>query len=316
LREIIYLMRRLLFFYLVALAPLFAGVTLTRTGDTVHVEIDGKPFTDLFFGPDAPKPYLHPLRSASGKIVTRRFPMEKVEGETTSDVHHRGVWLAYELVNGFDFWQNEASENNKLAGKVVTVRVDSLKSGDKEGSLRGVFRWLSPANEAMLEETRGMTFRGDARLRMVDVDIVLRALVDTKFGDTKDGAFCVRLAEPLIERNGGVITNSAGGRGMKEAWGKPADWVDYSGELQGEKLGVTMFEHPSSFRHPSLWHVRDYGLLAVNPFGSKGFDKDAPDATFTLKRGESLHLRYRVVVHPAMSAAEIAALYADFAKQP
>jgi hypothetical protein len=103
---------------------------------------------------------------------------------------------------------------------------------------------------------------------------------------------------------------------MKEAWGKPADWVDYSGELQGEKLGVTMFEHPSSFQHPSRWHVRDYGLLAVNPFGSKGFDKDAPDANFTLKRGESLHLRYRVVVHPAMSAAEIAALYADFAKQP
>ena len=59
--------------------------------------------------------------------------MEKVEGETTTDVHHRGVWLAYELVNGFDFWQNEASENNKLAGKVVSVRVDDLKSGDREG---------------------------------------------------------------------------------------------------------------------------------------------------------------------------------------
>lgn len=320
-REIIYLMRRALFCYLVLIAPLFGGVSLTRTGDTVHVEIDGQPFTDFFFGADAPKPYLHPLRSASGKIVTRRYPMEQVPGETTTDAHHRGVWFAYELVNGFDFWQNEASENNKLAGKVVTIRVDDLKSGNREGSLRGVFRWLSPTGEAMLEETRGMAFQGaasedNARVRIVDVDIVLKALVDTKFGDTKDGAFCVRLAEPLIEKNGGTITNSAGGRGMKETWGKPAAWVDYSGELQGEKLGVAMFQHPSSFRYPARWHVRDYGLLAVNPFGSKGFDKDAPDDTFTLKRGETLHLRYRIVVHPAMSAGEIGALYGEYAKLP
>jgi hypothetical protein len=309
-------MRRLCFFYLALVGPLTAAVSLTRVGDTVHIEIDGKPFSDFFFGADAPKPYLNPLRAASGKIVTRRFPMEKVAGETTSDVHHRGVWFAYELVNGFDFWQNEVSENNRLAGKVVLAQFDGLKSGAAEGSLRGVFRWLSPSGEPMLEETRGMVFQGDARLRIVDVDIVLKALVDTKFGDTKDGAFCVRLAEPLIERNGGVITNSAGGRGMKETWGKPAGWVDYSGELQGEKLGVAMFEHPSSFRHPSRWHVRDYGLLAINPFGSNGFDKALPDATFTLARGDQLHLRYRVVVHPAMSQAELGALYADYAKQP
>jgi hypothetical protein len=298
----------------VSAAP--AGVVLTRVGDTVHIEIDGKPFSDFYFGPGAPKPYLHLLRSASGKIVTRRFPMEKVEGETTTDPHHRGVWLAYESVNGFDFWQNEASENNKLAGTVVPVRVDDLKSGDREGSLTGVFRWLSPSGEAILEETRKMSFGKDGSLRIVDIDVVLKALTDTKFGDTKDGAFCVRLAEPLIEKNAGVITNSAGGRGMKETWGKPAAWVDYSGELQGEKLGVALFQHPSSFRYPARWHVRDYGLLAVNPFGSKSFDKDAPDATFTLPKGDSIHLRYRIVVHPAMSPGELETLYRQFAKQP
>ena len=30
-----------------------------------------------------------------------------------------------------------------------------------------------------------------------------------------------------------------------------------------------------SFHHPSRWHVRDYGLLAINPFGSNSFDKDS-----------------------------------------
>jgi len=297
-----------------ATVPLVAAVNVTRDANVVHIEIDGKPFSDFYFGPDAPKPYLHPLRSASGKIVTRRFPMEKVEGETTSDVHHRGVWLGYSSVNGFDFWQNEVSENNKLAGKVVTVSVGDLKSGDT-GSLRGVFRWLSPSGEAMLEETRSMVFRRTGALRIVDVDIALRALVDTKFGDSKDGAFCIRLAEPLIEKNGGVITNSAGGRGMKETWGKQADWVDYSGELQGEKVGIAMFDHPASFHHPARWHVRDYGLLGLNPFGSSAFDKDLPDSAFTLANGKALRLRYRFVIHPEVSRTEIEKLYAEYAGQ-
>jgi hypothetical protein len=312
-------MRTLLFFgalFIGLVAGARAQVVLTRSGDSVHIEMAGKPFSDFYFGTDAPKPYLHPLRSASGKIVTRRFPMEKVEGETTTDVHHRSVWLSYELVNGFDFWQNEASENNKLAGKIVAVRVDDLKSGAHEGSLRGVFRWLSPAGEAMLEETRHMAFGERPGLRIVDLDVSLKALVDTTFGDTKDGAYSVRLAEPLIEKNGGVITNSEGGRGMKETWGKPASWVDYSGELQGEKLGVAMFQHPSSFRYPARWHVRDYGLLAVNPFGSKGFDKDAADATFVLKKGDAIRLRYRIVVHGALGAGELAGLYREFAREP
>ena len=46
-----------------------------------RVEIDGKPFTDFVLrGGEAMKPYLHPLRSATGKIVTRHFPMETVKG--------------------------------------------------------------------------------------------------------------------------------------------------------------------------------------------------------------------------------------------
>ncbi len=309
-------MRRLAVFLFALALPLTGAVTLTRIGDTVHIEIDGKPFSDFYFGPAAPKPYLHPLRSASGKIVTRRFPMENIEGETTTDQHQRSVWLGYSSVGGFEFWKNEFSYKDPMAGKVITLRVDELKSGPTAGSLHGLFRWLSPVGEPMLEESRDMTFREAGSLRMVDVDITLKALEDTKLGDSKDGAFSVRLAEPLIEKNGGVITNSAGGRGMKETWGKQANWVDYSGELQGEKVGVALFDHPASFHHPARWHVRDYGLLAVNPFGSKAFEAALPDSTFTLAKGKSLHLRYRIVVHPALPPAEIEKLYQDFSARP
>lgn len=286
---------------------LLLAVVITISDGRAHVTIDGKPFTDLYYGADAPKPYLHPLRSAGGKVVTRSFPMEKVAGESTTDQHHRGVWLGFKSVNGFNFWENEFSYNDKNAGKVVTRRIDAIKDG-----VHAIFAWLSPSGEAMLEEDRTMTFSGDATLRMVDVDITLKALIDTTFGDSKDGAFSVRLAEPLTEKNSGAITNSQGGRKMAETWGKRADWVDYSGELEGEKLGVALFDHPASFHHPARWHVRDYGLLAVNPFGSKAFDKEATDATFTLKKGEGIKLRYRLLIHPQMTKEEIERQYRDF----
>jgi hypothetical protein len=294
-----------------ALYSLRAEVHLSKVDGRIHVEVDGKPFTDFYYGPDAPKPYLHPLRSASGKIVTRSFPMENIPGESTTDQHHRGVWLAYKDVNGYDFWQNEFSYQNKNAGKVVTRSIDHVTSGKDSGSIRGIFAWLAPSGEAMLEEDRTMIFRGDSNLRMIDFDISLKALVDTTFGDSKDGAFSIRLAEPLTEKNSGVIVNSEGGRAMDQTWGKQASWVDCSGELNGEKIGVALFEHPSSFHHPSRWHVRDYGLLAVNPFGSNAFDKQAAVSKVTLAAGKSIRLRYRIVIHP--KTWQIGELYREFA---
>jgi Methane oxygenase PmoA len=296
-----------------AVSSLSAAVIITKSQDHLHIEIDGKPFTDFYYGPGAAKPYLHPLRSASGKIVTRRFPMENVPGESTTDQHHRGVWLGFKQVNGFNFWENEFSYHDKNAGKVVTRGVEIVSSGKESGSLRGTFDWLSPTGEAMLEENRTMSFKADNALRMIDIDLTLKALVDATFGDSKDGAFSIRLAEPLTEKNSGTITNSAGGRKMEQTWGKQANWVDYSGELDGEKLGIALFDHPASFHHPARWHVRDYGLLAVNPFGSNAFDKQAPDATFTLPRGQEIRLRYRIVIHPALDSAQIERLYQEFA---
>jgi hypothetical protein len=298
-----------------ALYSLRAQVVVSKVDGHVHVEIGGAPFTDFYSGSDTPKPYLHPLRSAGGKIVTRGFPMENLPGESTTDQHHRGVWLAYRDVNGFDFWQNEFSYQNKNAGRVVTRGIDDLKSGNDRGSFHGTFIWLSPTGAPLLEESRTMAFQGVAKLRIVDVDLTLKALTGVTFGDSKDGAFAVRLAEPLTEKNSGTIVNSEGGRKMDQTWGKPASWVDHSGELNGEKLGVALFEHPTSFHHPSRWHVRDYGLLAINPFGSNAFDPQAAISKFNLSMGQSIRLRYRIVIHPAMEPSQIKALYEQFARE-
>src|ERR1041385_3774588 len=129
-------MRKFLPLLLFAL-PLCAGVELTKHDDDhISVVIDGKPFTDFYFGKTAPKPYLWPLRAATGTVVTRGFPIDaSIPGETHDHPHHRGLWFTHGDVNGYDFWGNEPSEHNAKAGKVVKKQVGKLTGGKTSGTL-------------------------------------------------------------------------------------------------------------------------------------------------------------------------------------
>jgi hypothetical protein len=112
------------------------------------------------------------------------------------------------------------------------------------------------------------------------------------------------------EELGGRIVNSEGQTDV-EAWGKPAAWVDYTGPVDGETVGVAIFSHPQNFRHPTRWHVRTYGLFTANPFGMKDFpEADQEQGVYTVKAGESMTLRYCVYFHSqATASADIPAAY-------
>jgi len=114
---------------------------------------------------------------------------------------------------------------------------------------------------------------------------------------------------------GGKIINAEGVTDQA-AWGKPSPWVDYSGPVEGKTVGIAIFDHPTSFRHPTTWHVRDYGLFAANPFGYHDFGVAKPGA-HTVLPGESLRLRYRVLLHEGdAKQAGVAAAYQGFAQPP
>jgi hypothetical protein len=297
--------------------PLAGQVKFDRGSDRVRIEIGGKVFSDFVLGQDSGKPYLAPLRSASGKVVTRGFPMEKIAGESNDHPHQRGVFFAFEDVNGVDFWNNELNYTTKNRGRAVLDKIVEMKGGKHSGVLRARFLWNDPEGKRILTEDRTMTFFDDPKNRIVDFDITLTA-GDQRvvFGDAKDGAFGIRIADALREeKNGGLMVNAEGKRGEPEVWGKHSNWVDYSGTVDGEKLGIAIFDNPGNPGHAPRWHSRGYGLFAVNPFGNHVFDKNAPAITTPLEAGKSMRYRWRVVVHPGDTAsADIAALYAQYAK--
>lgn len=110
----------------------------------------------------------------------------------------------------------------------------------------------------------------------------------------------IRLA-PTMRLKGevgqGHIVNSEGVRDGA-TWGKRAAWCDYYGPVEGQVVGVAIFDHPSNPRHPTWWHVRDYGLYAANPFGIHDFEKKERGAgNLTIPAGESVTFKWRFYFH-------------------
>ncbi len=146
-----------------------------------------------------------------------------------------------------------------------------------------------------------MRFFADQSTRTIDCDLTLIATdKQVTFGDTKEGLFAIRLA-PTLRLEGAVAQGSArNSEGVtgKDVWGKRAKWIEYSGPIDGEIVGVVIYDHPDNPRHPTWWHAREYGLVAANPFGRRAFQGKREQAgDLMIQKGESIRLRYRMVIH-------------------
>jgi len=305
---------------LAAALPMAAQVSITPGLEKIEVVINGAPFTTFYVaGDDVRKPYLHPLRAASGTYVTRMWPMEKVaeEADAANDhPHHRGLWFAHDPVSGVNFWASESIATPDTRGIIVLRELGDIESGVDRGSIAATFEWRDPGGAPMVVERRLMVFHADDPLRTIDFDITLTAVRDVEFADSKEGTFGLRV-RPVMEEDGGSgqIVNADGLVGEQQAWGKPSKWCDYSGTINGEELGIAILDHPDNPNHPVRWHVRGYGLFAANPFGLDAFTGETTgNGGVRLRAGESRRFRYRVVVHPDDAAsANIDRLWMEYA---
>jgi hypothetical protein len=272
-----------------------AELTLVRDADGVTVLCDGKPFT-RYVAKSGTKPILWPIVGPTGKEMTRGYPMRDPQGPEKKDhVHHRSLWFVHGDVNGISFW-DELAQNH---GQVDHEEYLELTNGNP-ARLRTRNAWRMPDGHVVCEDQRTMGFGADANTRWIDFRVTLTAKDDkVVLGDTKEGSLGMRVggAMAVDDKAGGVITNSDGLHDA-DAWGKRASWVDYSGPIDGEQVGITILNHPDSFRYPTYWHVRTYGLFAANPFGLHDFvGKPEANGQLTLSRGESFSLYYRIIFH-------------------
>ncbi len=287
-------------------------------GDEVPVSLGRSQFT-IYRADDGPKPYYFPVFGPNGTPFTRAYPMEKVEGEDKDHPHQRSLWFTHGAVNGYDFWASDPlNKPNSKFGSIKETSRTLVANGVHVGVLRTTDDWLGPDGKKVCEDERTVLFAGTGSLRIIDFDITIKATSGpVTFGDTKEGMFGLRVPSSMDvkRKQGGKITN-AEGITDNDAWGKASPWVDYTGPVDGKTIGIAILNHPGSFRYPTTWHVRDYGLFAANPFGWHDFGMNK-SGEHTIPSGESIRFRYRVLLHPGDTAsANIPGAFNAYAKPP
>ncbi len=241
------------------------------------------------------KPCFYPL-NAHGVNVLRGYPLEDRAGEAKDHPHHTGIYHAFGEVNGREYWSKTNIENRKARKEAGPVFARILAEN---------------AWGADLVETQDVLVLNAGPDAVMDWTITLTAAADVVFGkdpkQAKEGSFAVRVCTELTRKGDApeLMSDALGNKGEKAIRAATPSWVDYSGEVAGKKLGVAVMEHPTSFRAPTNWHVRAYGLFAANPWLVRGESK--------LAKGESITLRYRIYAHAGGPAdGKVAEVYAGF----
>ena len=258
-------------------------------------------------------PIVYPIVGPTGKYMTRGYPMqENYEGVRADHPNHRSLWFTHGDVNKFDHWGAEGSE------KIVHKRFAKAERDGNTALLVTENDWVDDKGKLLCRDVRTIRFAVAENMRIIDFDVTVTAEQDkVVFGDTKEGNFGIRVPEAIavVTGKGGRFVNAEGKVGEKEAWGKRSTWVNYHGTIDSEKVGIAILNHPSSFRFPTYWHVRDYGLFAANPFGVHDFEglQYARAGELTLSKGESITFRYRVLFH---KDADIAEAYKVYSAKP
>ena len=291
--------------------------------DILDVHIDGIHFTSYHYGEEWRKPFLWPVNSEGGVGITRDYPMDEANTPRIArdHLHHKSFYTAYGEVNGHDLWAEGTNAGTQRSSEVT------FGSGDAYGWIRAANVWEDRDGNPVINETREYRFYATPEnARLFDVRVVFSAEYgEVLFSDTKEGGIVAVRMRPDISHARAVITNAHGDQGENETWGKPSPWCDFSGDVpEVGWRGLTIFDHPENLRHPSSWHVRNYGLMGANAFGYSHFiEKEynqglMPDnGDYTIAAGETLPFHYRVYVHTGdVEQAMVAERYADYATPP
>ncbi|MDH4238358.1 MAG: PmoA family protein [Phycisphaerae bacterium] len=248
--------------------------------DKVIVTVGDKPFTCYKFSATQKYPYFWPVNGpASGKAITT---------ETSQPYpHHHSLFFGCDRVNGGNYWQegNERGQIVSQGPKLIEASGDRVVFTDK-------CLWQQPGKEPIILDRRRVVMTApNETIRFIDFEISLEPLTDIRILKSNHALFSARVVPELSVKSGGTLVNAEGKTTEKETWGVSSSWCDYSGTRDGITEGIAILQHPKNRWFPAKWFTRDYGFFSPTPMNW------LKDGRLDMAKGETLILRYRVVVH-------------------
>ncbi|BCW46798.1 DUF6807 family protein [Arthrobacter sp. StoSoilB5] len=230
----------------------------------------------------SPRPYLHPVATPSGTVVTDHLPADHV--------WHLGAGFALQDVNGSNFWGGRSYR--RTAGKYVDLkdhgRIEAADVTRGQDQTTLDLDWLAFDGGLVLEERRWYRRTVlDPRTWRLDIRTELTAVVDVSLGSPGShgaagsgyGGFFWRLPVGASPR---VFSPTA--EGEPAVHGSVAPWLAWTAEFDGGPATLVFAAPPES---PDPWFVRCAEYPAIG-------SALAWDAAVELAAGSSLTRTNRV----------------------
>ncbi|WP_211234762.1 PmoA family protein [Glycomyces arizonensis] len=294
--------------------PGTAGPMLAeRPPDAVPLRVDGHEVARYVWRPElppstAPRPFLHPVRTLAGSLVTDVRP--------DSHTHQLGISIAAPDIDGCNFWGGRTF----IAGHGPAWLDDHgvqrhqrwLSLSDTD--LAHTVRWVDANRSILLRERRSITCRPvnrDAwalRVRTRLTNATQRSLpIRSPASLGRPGAGYGGFFWRGPAATGPVRVFSQDGTGVRSVHGKTADWVAV-GALDSESRDWTMVFLPGNRETAQdRWFVRARDYLGVG--SSLSWDRP-----LVLDPGKSINRNVIAVVADGALTADEAAALADAAR--
>ncbi len=223
--------------------------------------------------------YFHPLATPKGTVITEVAPADHL--------HHRGVFLAFVEMHGkkdADFWgwgEHAPKAGRKIVNREIAISANGFAANNS---------WEADG-VVLVRELLQVSVTAWPEANVLDLQYALTAEADVTLARWAFSGFCVRTRKDgKIEAAGpeGAVALPNPSHLKPESDWPAAAWYDYTLTFTNKEVaGVAVINHPKN--PPTLWHNhRDTRM--INP-------SIVAPAAVTLKAGEPLVLRYRVVAH-------------------
>jgi hypothetical protein len=272
---------------------------------------------------EAPKPYLHPIRTLGGGLVTDYRPNDHR--------WHKGLQLTASHLSGQNLWGGNTYVHGEgyvalpeRIGSMAHTGFDQVSAGPDGVVIAERLTWHPYDGSLWAQEERRIEVRADTEGGSWTLTwssaVTNRRAEPLRFGSPttagrpEAGYTGLFWRGPRAFRGGHAFTAGADST-ERDLMGEQAPWLAYSGEHDGRDGHATVvFEHApgndhagDKGTHPAHWFVRTDPFAAVAP--SFAFHEE-----LVLDPGEVLARAYRV--HVADGAWDAAAVAAHLERNP
>lgn len=272
--------------------------TSHEVGRAIQVRYDGRDLFEYVYRPDdpvleSPRPYLHPVRTLGGSLVTIYRPHDHL--------WHKGISWALPHLGPDNFWGGPTfhrdsgyvqQDNN---GSQNHVRLTALDTTPERVTIRHDLEWRSQRSEPVVSEQRILVaepWPDDSAwvlsfvTAMTNTSGRLIEIGSPTTAGRPDAGYGGLFWRGPRDFTGGLILAPSGTGSGNDFRGKRAPWLAFSGKHDGTGASSGMvFSAPDQ----PEWFVRteDWTGIAPAPF----FSTEVP-----FEAGATLEFRYAVVV--------------------